>query len=107
MRSTSQSSPRSQRAHVELNRSSSPPPLLLPSPDLSSCRPRLRFSDLHEFKKPNDLRALELMDRAAKAVMDEYPDVVLGFGESDEYRSANVFLTILAQLAGLPPHARH
>lgn len=45
-----------------------------------------RFSDLHEFKKPNDLRALELMDRAAKTVMDEYPDVVLGFGESDEYR---------------------
>ncbi|KAL7415944.1 tRNAHis guanylyltransferase-domain-containing protein [Mrakia frigida] len=44
-----------------------------------------KFSDLHEFKKPNDLRALELMDRAAKTVMDEYPDVVLGFGESDEY----------------------
>lgn len=25
------------------------------------------------------------MDRAAQSVMDEYPDVVLGFGESDEY----------------------
>lgn len=26
------------------------------------------------------------MDRAAQAVMNEYQDVVLGFGESDEYR---------------------
>ncbi|CDZ96492.1 trnahis guanylyltransferase [Phaffia rhodozyma] len=44
-----------------------------------------KFSDQHRFTKPNDLRALELMDRAAKAIMNEYPDVVLGFGESDEY----------------------
>lgn len=25
------------------------------------------------------------MDRAAQSLMDEYPDIVLGFGESDEY----------------------
>lgn len=62
---------------------------LLSTPgDSISLNPGLsRFSDLHHFRKPNDLRALELMDRAAKTVMDEYPDVVLGFGESDEYRS--------------------
>ncbi|ETW82030.1 hypothetical protein HETIRDRAFT_384464 [Heterobasidion irregulare TC 32-1] len=44
-----------------------------------------RFSAEHNFEKPNDERALRLMDRAARAVMDEYPDVVLAFGESDEY----------------------
>lgn len=45
-----------------------------------------RFSDKHAFEKPNDIRALHLMDRAAKSVMDELGDVVLAFGESDEYR---------------------
>ncbi|KAF8903711.1 tRNAHis guanylyltransferase [Gymnopilus junonius] len=44
-----------------------------------------RFSDMHEFKKPNDIRALQLMDHAAKDVMTEYPDIVLAFGESDEF----------------------
>lgn len=45
-----------------------------------------RFSDAHDFEKPNDVRALDLMNRAAKAVMEEFPDIVLAFGESDEYR---------------------
>lgn len=44
-----------------------------------------RFSEKHNFKKPNDPRALELMDHAARCVMEEHPDIVLGFGESDEY----------------------
>ncbi|KDR78671.1 hypothetical protein GALMADRAFT_244160 [Galerina marginata CBS 339.88] len=44
-----------------------------------------RFSEQHEFKKPNDGRALELMDHAAKDVMAEYPDITLAFGESDEF----------------------
>lgn len=45
-----------------------------------------RFSDEHQFTKPNDDRALKLMDHAARAVMDAYPDIMLAFGESDEYR---------------------
>lgn len=45
-----------------------------------------RFSDAHEFQKPNDERALQLMDKAAQTVMEEYPDIMLGFGESDEFR---------------------
>lgn len=48
-----------------------------------------RFSDEHNFIKPNDERALKLMDHAAKDVMDcqEYKsDIVFAFGESDEYR---------------------
>ncbi|KAI5122736.1 hypothetical protein M0805_009821 [Coniferiporia weirii] len=44
-----------------------------------------RFTDAHGFAKPNDERGLLLMDRAARAVMDEYKDIVLGFGESDEF----------------------
>ena len=46
----------------------------------------IRFSDKHGFTKPNDVRALQLMDHAAKYVMTEYPDIVLAFGESDEFR---------------------
>jgi len=46
----------------------------------------IRFSDKHGFTKPNDVRALQLMDHAAKDVMTEYPDIVLAFGESDEFR---------------------
>jgi hypothetical protein len=46
----------------------------------------IRFSDKHGFAKPNDIRALQLMDHAAKDVMEEHPDIVLAFGESDEYR---------------------
>lgn len=45
-----------------------------------------RFSEKHNFTKPNDVRALRLMDHAARNVMEEYPDIVLAFGESDEYR---------------------
>ncbi|KAG2017480.1 tRNA guanylyltransferase [Coprinopsis cinerea AmutBmut pab1-1] len=44
-----------------------------------------RFSETHSFTKPNDVRALKLMDRAARELMDLFPDIVLAFGESDEY----------------------
>ncbi|KAG6897011.1 hypothetical protein C0992_004655 [Termitomyces sp. T32_za158] len=46
---------------------------------------RVRFSEKHNFAKPNDVRALQLMDHAARDVMEQYPDIVLAFGESDEY----------------------
>lgn len=45
-----------------------------------------RFTDAHDFAKPNDERGLKLMDHAAMDLMREYKDVVLAFGESDEYR---------------------
>lgn len=44
------------------------------------------MSQDHDFAKPNDERALQLMDHAARDVMNEFKDVVLAFGESDEYR---------------------
>ncbi|OCH94806.1 tRNAHis guanylyltransferase [Obba rivulosa] len=44
-----------------------------------------RLSSEHDFTKPNDERALQLMDHAARGVMNEFKDIVLAFGESDEY----------------------
>ncbi|KLO17377.1 tRNAHis guanylyltransferase [Schizopora paradoxa] len=44
-----------------------------------------RFTEVHNFAKPNDERGLRLMDHAARDVMDEWKDIVLCFGESDEY----------------------
>ncbi|KAF5269234.1 hypothetical protein FQR65_LT02535 [Abscondita terminalis] len=44
-----------------------------------------KFSNKHNFVKPNDLRALNLMNRSATRVMQEYKDIVLSYGESDEY----------------------
>jgi len=44
-----------------------------------------KFSELHDFEKPNDVKALRLMDAAAKAVLVDYPDVRMAFGQSDEY----------------------
>lgn len=44
-----------------------------------------KFSDDHNFSKPNDLRALNLMNYAAYIVMKEFNDILIGFGQSDEY----------------------
>lgn len=44
-----------------------------------------KFSDKYAFVKPNDRRALDLMNAAAKAVMAELPDIVIAYGISDEY----------------------
>ncbi|XP_071090024.1 probable tRNA(His) guanylyltransferase isoform X1 [Haliotis cracherodii] len=44
-----------------------------------------RFSDTHHFVKPNDERSLGLMTRAALAVMEDFKDVVMAYGQSDEY----------------------
>ena len=47
---------------------------------------KIRFSNKYSFEKPNDRRALDLMNAAAKAVMTELPDIVIAYGISDEYR---------------------
>lgn len=46
---------------------------------------RARFCDLHGFEKPNDDRGLALMDDAARGVAELFPQLRIGFGESDEY----------------------
>lgn len=38
------------------------------------------------FEKPNDRRALDLMNAAAKAVVADLPDITISYGVSDEYR---------------------
>lgn len=45
-----------------------------------------RFTADHDFAKPNDARALNLMNRSAAACMDAFSDIVLAYGESDEFR---------------------
>ena len=44
-----------------------------------------KFSDDHNFEKPNDLTALELMNKAAQSVMQNFNEIVFAFGQSDEY----------------------
>lgn len=51
-----------------------------------SCLAFRRFSDVHEFVKPNDKQALNLMNACAVAVVKEFPDIVFSYGVSDEYR---------------------
>jgi tRNA(His) guanylyltransferase len=45
-----------------------------------------RFSDRYGFNKPNDIRALNLMNTAAKEVMKELPELTIAYGVSDEFR---------------------
>ncbi|XP_010522200.1 PREDICTED: tRNA(His) guanylyltransferase 1-like isoform X2 [Tarenaya hassleriana] len=44
-----------------------------------------RFSEVHEFEKPNDEKALKLMNSCAVAVLEEVQDIVFAYGVSDEY----------------------
>ena len=45
-----------------------------------------RFSNKYNFEKPNDRRALELMNAAAIQTMRELPDINFAYGVSDEFR---------------------
>jgi tRNA(His) guanylyltransferase len=36
-------------------------------------------------EKPNDLRGINLMNRAAVHVMENFKDIALAYGDSDEY----------------------
>ena len=45
-----------------------------------------RLSAKYELEKPNDRRALDLMNAAAIGVMRELPDIRLAYGISDEFR---------------------
>ena len=45
-----------------------------------------RFSEDHAFQKPNDERALQLMNACAQQIMVDFGDICIAYGESDEYR---------------------
>ena len=49
------------------------------------CSFNCRFSEVHNYIKPNDDRALTLMSKAAETVMEEFKDIVIAYGQSDEY----------------------
>jgi hypothetical protein len=44
-----------------------------------------RLSTHYSFTKPNDCRALNLMNAAASAVVSTLPDICIAYGVSDEY----------------------
>lgn len=44
-----------------------------------------KFSDHYNFEKPNDDKALEVMNEAAKQLMVTMPDIIMAYGDSDEY----------------------
>lgn len=44
-----------------------------------------KFSDEYGFAKPNDARALSVMNRAANAMLGNFPDIQMAYGDSDEY----------------------
>ena len=39
-----------------------------------------KFCKDQEFEKPNDIRALKLMNKAAKEVMEKFTEVVIAYG---------------------------
>ncbi|GKC97387.1 tRNA(His) guanylyltransferase 1-like protein isoform X1, partial [Tanacetum coccineum] len=43
------------------------------------------FSEINEFEKPNDKRALNLMNSRATSVMEQYPYIVFVYSYGDEY----------------------
>jgi tRNA(His) guanylyltransferase len=44
-----------------------------------------KFCEQLGLEKPNDLRALKLMNKAAKEVMKSFNEMVIAYGQSDEY----------------------
>ena len=44
-----------------------------------------RFAEVHGYVKPNDVRGLNLMTRAATCVLEDFRDICIAFGQSDEY----------------------
>uniref|UniRef100_A0A3Q0SBU3 tRNA(His) guanylyltransferase n=1 Tax=Amphilophus citrinellus TaxID=61819 RepID=A0A3Q0SBU3_AMPCI len=44
-----------------------------------------KFAEQHKFAKPNDDRALGLMTRSACSVMEELEDIIIAYGQSDEF----------------------
>ncbi|KAL2419581.1 tRNA(His) guanylyltransferase [Exophiala dermatitidis] len=62
-----------------------------------------RLSTHYNFHKPNDIRALHLMNAAAQYVVTSIPEIVIAYGVSDEYsfvfhRSTNLFERRAAKL---------
>ena len=44
-----------------------------------------KFTTAHGFEKPNDIRALNLMNKCAMQIIEKYNDIIIAYGQSDEY----------------------
>lgn len=44
-----------------------------------------KFCETHHLEKPNDLRCLNIMNKAAQMTCLKFTDIVLAYGQSDEY----------------------
>lgn len=44
-----------------------------------------KFSEHYKFSKPNDEKALNVMNQAALSMVKQFPDIQLAYGDSDEY----------------------
>ena len=44
-----------------------------------------KFCETHKLEKPNDIRLISLMNKCARHVMKEFNDIMLAYGQSDEF----------------------
>jgi len=70
--------------------------------ELTLIAPTFRFTDAHGFQKPNDDRGLNLMNKSAEMCMRDINDIVLAYGQSDEFRS---FLSLSVSFGVCPTQA--
>ena len=47
-----------------------------------------KFCENHNLEKPNDIRLASLMNKAARCLMENFPEIWLAYGQSDEYSFA-------------------
>ena len=47
-----------------------------------------KFTEAHQYKKPNEISGIKLMALAGLSVMESFPDIFLAYGQSDEFSFA-------------------
>jgi tRNA(His) guanylyltransferase len=47
-----------------------------------------KFTDAHQYKKPNEIKGIKIMALAGLSVMESFPEIFLGYGQSDEFSFA-------------------
>ena len=47
-----------------------------------------KFTDAHQYKKPNEIQGIKIMALAGLSVMESFPEIFLGYGQSDEFSFA-------------------
>uniref|UniRef100_M1BVR9 tRNAHis guanylyltransferase catalytic domain-containing protein n=1 Tax=Solanum tuberosum TaxID=4113 RepID=M1BVR9_SOLTU len=62
---------------------------------------KICFSEKHGFEKPNDDKALNLMNACAIKVLENFSDVIFAYGFTDEYRSYKQSIQYLFVEAGV------